>query len=538
MQDFLTAANSSSRSTIPNFSTIPNWLFVNPDRSYFPDDPLGETWGYEQGRVFRDPTLKDLGDYYGRLVAHYVEGGFVDEGGRFIPGFNYTISHFEVLNEIEGEHSLSPQLYTQVYDAIVSGIRRWAPVGSANMKFMGLALEGSGNTQYVSYFLNRSNHNPSDTPIDLISFHHYAGASRAGGVNGTDYEGFFASGDAWLGQVKAIQAIRDALNPSVMLDADEVGVILADDNDPKYTALEPGFPALYWNSAAAMYAYLFGTTAVLGLDILGESQLIGYPSIPFQRGPPINGPWTAPPQYPSVSMLSWGGAFGSPGDGTARYWVLKLLVDEFRAGPPAGAFAPADADQLVNTSVSTGSPPVSSPFCAQVPNLDTLSIFCASGVINAITFASYGTPSGACGSWAVNASCSARNSSAIVEGYCLGKAACAVPATTPVFGDPCYDVVKRLVVEATCSTGGGAQAGGAAAGVYAQAFVEQGGRGARKALVVNKTPLWQSVALQGAAGGTWKVVDESTAFGPAAESQLASDAWVLAPYAAGVLRLQ
>ena len=46
-----------------------------------------------------------------------------------------------------------------------------------------------------------------------------------------------------------------------------------------------------------------------------------YPSIPFARGPPINGPWTAPPQYPSVSLLSWGGAFGNAGDGTARYWV-------------------------------------------------------------------------------------------------------------------------------------------------------------------------------------------------------------------------
>ena len=91
MQDFLTSGNSDERFTIPNFSTIPNWLFTNPDRSYFPDDPLGETWGYESGRAFRDPTLKDLGDYYGRLVAHFVEGGFEDEAGNFIPGHNWTI---------------------------------------------------------------------------------------------------------------------------------------------------------------------------------------------------------------------------------------------------------------------------------------------------------------------------------------------------------------------------------------------------------------------------------------------------------------
>jgi hypothetical protein len=286
-----------------------------------------------------------------------------------------------------------------------------------------------------------------------------------------------------------------------------------------------------------MYAEMFGRGAVVGLDVLGCSQLIGYPSIPFQRGPPINGPWTAPPQYPSVSMLSWGGAFGNPGDGTARYWLLKLLVDEFHAGPPGGTYTPAAADQLVNTSTSAAPPPVSSPFCASVLNLDTLSMFCATGVINAITFASYGTPTGACGSYAVNATCNARNSSAIVSSRCLGKAACAIPATTAVFSDPCYGTVKRLVVEATCSTGGGAQAGGSAsAAVYAQAFVEAGG--ARKALVVNKTPLWQSVSLQGAAGGSWRVVDESTGYGPAAQVQLSGDAWMLAPYAAGVLRLQ
>ena len=286
-----------------------------------------------------------------------------------------------------------------------------------------------------------------------------------------------------------------------------------------------------------MYAEMFGRGAVVGLDVLGESQLIGYPSIPFARGAPYNGPWTAPPQYPSVSMVSWGGAFGQPGDGTARYWILKLLVDNFKAGPPAGAWAPAQADALVNTSVAGASGPVASPFCASVLNLATLSMYCATGVINAITFASYGTPTGACGSWAVNASCNAANSTAIVEKACLGQASCSIDANTPTFGDPCYDTVKHLVVEATCSTGGGAQGGAASSDVYAQAFVEAAGAGARKVLVVNKSPEWRSVTLAGAAGGAWAVVDESTAYGPAAVSTLAADTFNLAPYAAGVLRL-
>jgi len=535
MQDFLTSGNSDERFTIPNFSTIPNWLFTNPDRSYFPDDPLGETWGYESGRAFRDPTLKDLGDYYGRLVAHFVEGGFEDEAGNFIPGHNWTISHWEVLNEIEGEHGLSPELYTKVYDAIVSGIRRWAPTGSANMKFMALALEGSGNYDYVSFFLNKSNHAPG-IPIDFISFHHYAGASsRDGGVGGADYEAFFPSGDAWLGNVRAIQGIRDALNPSVLLDADEVGVILPDDNDPKYTSTAPGFPAIYWNAAAAMYAYLFGKTAALGLDVLGESQLIGYPSIPFTRGPPINGPWTAPPQFPSVSLLSWGGAFGRQGDGTARYWALKLLVDSFTPGPPAGRATPASADWLINTTVSAGGGPGSSPFCGSVINLQDLTLACFSGVISDVNFASYGTPAGKCGSWAVNATCNDPNSLPAVQQQCVGKATCTVTAGPPNFGDPCYGTVKYLDVQATCSTGGGAQVQGSA--VYAQAFIEAAGTGARKVLVVNTKSEPQTVALAGAAGAAWVYLDESAAFGPAQTTTLATDTWTLAPFSLGVVRL-
>jgi hypothetical protein len=68
MLDFLAAANSSSRTSIPNFSTIPNFFFQNADRSYFPDDPLGETWSYERGSELVDPTGQAVGDYYGRLL--------------------------------------------------------------------------------------------------------------------------------------------------------------------------------------------------------------------------------------------------------------------------------------------------------------------------------------------------------------------------------------------------------------------------------------------------------------------------------------
>lgn len=376
--------------------------------------------------------------------------------------------------------------------------------------------------------------------VQAFSFHHYAGsATRDGGANCSDYEAFFTSADSWIASVQAIQAVRAASSyPNALMDADEVGVILPDDNDAQWTSTAPGFPALYWNAAAAMFAYEFGLSASIGLDVLGESQLIGYPSIPFSRGPPINGPWTAPPQYPSVSILSWGGAFGNQGDGTARYWMLKLLVDNFRATGTAGTFPLAEADVLVNTSVSNkGSTNGSSPFCASVLNLDVMNIACFDdgATISGISFADYGTPTGSCGSWAVNASCSTANSLAIVEGFCLGTHSCSVPANTPTFGDPCYGTVKELVVQATCSSGGGGQV--TASGVFAQAFVENAGDGERKVLVVNKGSSAASVTLAGAAGGAWTYVDESTAYGPAVTTTLTSDTWLLAPYALGILRL-
>ncbi len=366
-------------------------------------------------------------------------------------------------------------------------------------------------------------------------------------MNGSDYEAFFTSGDGWLNQVQAIQAIRDSLNPSVILDADEVGVILGDDNDPKWTSTAPGFPAVYWNAAAAMYAYLFGTTSVVGLDVLGESQLIGYPSIPFNRGPPINGPWTAPPQFPSVSLLSWGGAFGSQGDGTARYWALKLLLDTFRPGPPAGTWAPGEADVLVNTSVVMGPPPAPAPtgaFTGEVLNLDTLTLACSDpgATIASLPFVAYGTPKGTCPSstgW-TRGSCDAPNATEIVSKLCLGKASCTVPFTTEIFGDPCYNTVKMGVVVAQCTTGGGsAPCGGGQQGppVYAQAYLEAGG--GKKVLIVNKKSTPQSVTVKGAGGGvgTWTFIDESTAYSPAQTIAVTQDTWTLQPFSLGILRM-
>ena len=58
--------------------------------------------------------MKEIGDYYGRLFSWYTQGGFTDEfGKRHESGYHYSIPYWEVLNEIEFEHQMTPETYTE-----------------------------------------------------------------------------------------------------------------------------------------------------------------------------------------------------------------------------------------------------------------------------------------------------------------------------------------------------------------------------------------------------------------------------------------
>jgi hypothetical protein len=125
-----------------------------------------------------------------------------DELGKFHQsGHHYKIPYWEVLNEPDLEHNISPQLYTKMYDAIVSELKKISPE----------------------------------------------------------------------------------------------------------------------NLAGAMYAHIFLELTKMGIDAVGESQLVGYPT-----------------QFPDVSMVNW-----ENGNPNARYWVLKLLIDNFHSG-----------DKLVKTNLN------------------------------------------------------------------------------------------------------------------------------------------------------------------------------------------
>jgi hypothetical protein len=305
-RDFFAA--TEGHSTIVNFSTIPAWIFKTDKPVTYPEDPNQVFWDYTQGTQLRDPTGQELGAYYARLVSWYTAGGFTDETGRrHQSGYHYAIPVWEVLNEVESEHSTTPEDYTLRYDAIVEAIRQVSP----RTQFMGLALAAPGaNPRFFEYFLDPKHHRPG-TPLDYISFHFYA-APAADETPDSWQHTFFSQADGFLATTRFILAIRDRLSPATKIDIDELGVILPDDN--RETARQLDMPARiprrYWNAAAALYAYLFLELSKLGVDVIGESQLVGYPS-----------------QFPSVTMIDW-----TAGKPNARYWALKLIKDNFHPG--------------------------------------------------------------------------------------------------------------------------------------------------------------------------------------------------------------
>lgn len=303
--DFLKA--TEGHSVILNFSTIPAWMFVTPKPVTYPEDPDAVMWNYTQGTELRDPSMKALGDYYARLVSWYVNGGFTDEfGKRHESGHHFQIPYWEVFNEVDAEHQMTPKQYTERYDAVVSAIKRVAPT----MKFVGLALAGpSFHPEMFEYFLDAKNHKPG-IPLDMISYHFYATPTRDESPEVQQFT-FFEQADGFLNTARYVEAIRKRLSPQTETTIDEIGCISADDGgqDAPGHVTAP-IPNSYWNLCGATFAYVFAKLATMGIEVAGESQLVGYPT-----------------QYPSVSLLDWN--TGAP---NARFRVLELLRNNFGPG--------------------------------------------------------------------------------------------------------------------------------------------------------------------------------------------------------------
>ena len=316
VEDFATASNGHS--AVWMFSTIPQWLFTTPQPVVYPDDPNQVFWNYSQGKELAD--VPALAAYYGRLASWYTQGGFTDELGKFhASGHHYDMRYWEVFNEIDWEHETTPQQYVERYDAIVEAVRKVAP----EMKFVGLALSYPPNgARMFEYFLDPKNHKPG-IPLDYISFHVYATPSADQDVDQWQHT-FFDRASEFLGVTHYILQIRDRLSPSTRIMINEAGSILPGDGtqgEPNH--VEKPIPPAYWNLSGAFYAYLYVELAKLGIDAVGESQLVGFPS-----------------QYPSVSLVDW-----TTGKPNARYAVLELLKNNLGPG-----------DDLADTEVKNGPP--------------------------------------------------------------------------------------------------------------------------------------------------------------------------------------
>ena len=316
--DFLKA--TAPHPVILNFSTIPQWMFKTDKPVPYPADPDQPVWNYTQGTELRDPSLRELADYYARLVSWYTAGGFVDElGQEHKSGYHFKIAYWEIFNEVEFEHDTTPEQYTARYDAIAAAIHKVAP----HMKFVALALASpSQDAHYFEYFLNPKNHKPG-IPLDMISYHFYAVPSPDENMDIQEHT-YFAYAAGFLNSAGFIESIRQRLSPATQTTVDEIGSISAEDGGQG----EPGFvfkpiPNAYWNLSGATYAYVFARLAAMGIDIAGESQLVGYPT-----------------QFPSVSMVDW--ETGAP---NARFRVLELLKNNF--GPGDKLVATSGAPQYV-----------------------------------------------------------------------------------------------------------------------------------------------------------------------------------------------
>ncbi|HTW31007.1 MAG TPA: hypothetical protein VMD76_04980 [Candidatus Sulfotelmatobacter sp.] len=331
VDDFYNA--SGSHPAVWSFSTIPQWMFTTPAPVIYPEDPNQVMWNYSQGKDL--PDLKALGDYYGRLASWYTKGGFTDELGKFhSSGHHYDMRYWEVFNEIDGEHEPTPAQYVERYDTIVEAVRKVDP----DMKFVGLALSyPEGMPRMFEYFLDPKNHKPG-IPIDYISFHVYAAPSADQTLDQWQYT-FFGRANEFLAATRYILRFRDILSPSTKIMINEAGSILSGDmvqGEPNH--VEKPIPPAYWNLSGALYAYLYIQLANLGVDTVGESQLVGFPS-----------------QFPSVSMIDW-----TTGKPNARLTILDLLKknvgpgDDFADTEVHDNGIPADSDGIAAQAYVSG----------------------------------------------------------------------------------------------------------------------------------------------------------------------------------------
>jgi len=300
------------QAAIPNFSTQPSWL-------YGPDDKA---------------NLTALGDYYGRLLAWYTKGGVKDECGVYHhSGHSYNITIWEVFNEPIAEHHHTVESYTLEYDAVVNGIRKWADQ-SKKIKFVGMNLANIRTAaevqQWATYFLNASNHAiGSRDSLDYIAYHSYPTNRGSYTTDPSSMSALFDYYDSF------IKEVNDTAHIASSLSQGRTGTILDECGTTKLPAFrntsDPTSGNLYFVASGAGFVFLYLRVAALrgvALPVVGMSQLMDDVS-----------------REPGVTMLDW-----TNGNGTARYWALRLVRE---AVAPGDRFVPTNTRTATRTTTTT-----------------------------------------------------------------------------------------------------------------------------------------------------------------------------------------
>jgi len=303
---------SKDREPILCFDSIPAWMFKNWKNIEYPSDPNAGSIGYlVRDSALLDPTGQQAAEYFARVFSWYTQGGFTDENGKYHrSGHHYRIPWWEVLNEFDAQGTAEE--YLRIYDATVAAIRKIEP----NTKFVGLAASDTTRPETFEYFLDPRNHRP-DTPLDMVSYHFYSMPTIAQGVQEWQYT-VFDQADGYLSTVKYIDAIRQRLSPSTLINVDEMGNYLFQYWDkwafPDAPKAAVPIPPEYWNLSGALHAYLYMSLAQRNVDVATASWLVGF----------------------NESGVLMDSQDGKP---NARFQVVKLIKNNFGPG-----------DKLVDTT--------------------------------------------------------------------------------------------------------------------------------------------------------------------------------------------
>ncbi len=118
-----------------------------------------------------------------------------------------------------------------------------------------------------------------------------------------------------------------------------------------------------------------------------------------------------------------------------------------------------DADGYCDAQIGYVSIGVTSQQCGQGPEGAIVNLACEPGrTITSVDFASFGNPTGFCGTYKAG-TCSGGSTLQAIKTACLGKANCALTVASSLLGDGCAGQAKSLDVQVTCMGSGGTPPG-------------------------------------------------------------------------------